>query len=78
MKIVKSNTVVKCDIPNCRNIANYIITESGIDERNQINICEDCAKELHDILSRTIVPKSPENIIKKACKNKESATIRER
>lgn len=77
MKIVNSTTVVKCDIPNCQNTANYIITDDGIDERNQFNLCAECATKLHDILSVTVVPKSPENFIKKACKKKEAATIRE-
>lgn len=78
MRIEKSNTIVKCDIPGCVNFASHRITDSGIDERNQINICDECMKDMHLLLSKILIPKSPENLVKKACKRKLGMTIKEK
>ncbi|MEG1509865.1 MAG: hypothetical protein RR454_05390 [Clostridia bacterium] len=62
---------VRCDMPFCNHTAKFSIAKTGFRLKNNFNICEDCAKELYEALSKTIVPHSPENFIKKSNKMRE-------
>lgn len=68
MKLAKLNVKVRCDFGLCRNYASYEIYEQGVLAKRKIYICEDCAKELFELLSKEFVPKSPVNLINKAVK----------
>ena len=65
MKLIKQNVKVRCDMPMCKNIADYtLIAEEKVSKSN-INICKDCMEKLYEAIGHELVPKSPENIIKK-------------
>ncbi len=69
MKIERLDKKVKCDMASCRNYASLTV-DGGISISHNLNLCEDCAKELMVELQKFFVPKSPENFVKKATENK--------
>lgn len=68
MKLAKLNVKVRCDFGLCKNLASYEFYEQGVLSRRKIYLCEDCAKQLFELLSKEFVPKSPVNLVKKAVK----------
>lgn len=68
MKLAKLNVNVRCDFGLCKNIAKYEIFEDGVLARRKIYLCEDCAKQLFELLAKEYVPKSPINLIHKSIK----------
>lgn len=68
MKLANLNVKVRCDFGLCKNQAKYEIYEDGVLARRKIYLCEDCAKQLFQLLSKEFVPKSPTNLIKKSIK----------
>lgn len=55
MEIKESIYKTKCDIGGCKNLSHYYIVRQ---QKNILNICKDCAKELDDLLRSISVPKS--------------------
>lgn len=68
MKLAKLNVKVRCDFGLCKNEAKYEIFEDGVLARRKIYLCEDCSKNLMELLSKEFVPKSPINLINKSIK----------
>lgn len=68
MKLANLKVKVRCDFGLCKNIAKYEIYEDGVLSRRKIYLCEDCAKQLFDLLSKEFVPKSPINVINRSVK----------
>lgn len=70
MKLANLNVKVRCDFGLCKNSAKYEIYDNGVLARRRIYICEECAKQLFELLSKEFVPKSPINMINKSVKRK--------
>lgn len=68
MKLTNLKVNVRCDFGLCKNQAKYEIYEDGVLARRKIYLCEKCAKELFELLSKEFVPKSPINLINKSIK----------
>lgn len=68
MIIKDTNRKLRCDMPNCKNIADVIIEKSGFFRAVGLYICKDCMKEMYECLASRIVPKSPENMLNKRIK----------
>lgn len=68
MKLTNLNVKVRCDFGLCKNMAKYEIYEDGVLARRKIYLCEECAKQLFELLSKEFVPKSPINLINKSIK----------
>lgn len=59
---------IRCDMPNCKNLADVKIEKSGFFRAVGLNICKDCMKDMYECLASRIVPKSPENMLNKKIK----------
>ena len=74
MELLKLNVKARCDMHLCPNLAEYrIATGSGrrIFGNAGLYLCGDCLKELYKAIGKVVVPKSPDNLIKKAVKRRE-------
>ena len=65
MNIKNVNYKVKCEMPNCKQIANVKIEKAGFLKFSGLYLCKDCLNELYQTLAKRIVPKSPENMLNK-------------
>ena len=68
MKLTNLKVKVRCDFGLCKNQAKYEIFEDGVLARRKIYLCEECAKQLFDLISKEFVPKSPINVINRSVK----------
>ena len=75
MQLEKLNVKSRCDMHLCRNVAEYRIGSGGGISRvfggTGLYLCKDCLKKLYEAIGKVIVPKSPDNLIKKAVKRRE-------
>ena len=76
MELIKLNVKARCDMYLCRNSAAYRIATgkkalSGFFGASGTYLCRDCLVKLYEAMGREIVPKSPDNLIKKAVKRRE-------
>ena len=79
MELIKLSVNARCDMGLCRNVAEYSISPSGTKahvpwrrEAGGTYICHDCLVELYEAIGKVLVPKSPDNMIKKAVKRRET------
>ena len=63
------NNKIKCDMGGCSNLAVRSFRKND-NRRLQINLCEQCMREMYEVIGKTIVPKSPDNIINKKLKQR--------
>jgi len=68
MKIVDVNYKIKCDIPNCKELACVKVEKSGFLKTAGFYLCKECMVELYKELGSRIVPKSPDNMLNKKIK----------
>lgn len=66
MKLTNLKVKVRCDFGLCKKQAKYEISDEGVLARRKIYLCEDCAKQLFELLSTEFVPKSPVNVINRS------------
>lgn len=68
MIIKEANRKVRCDMPNCKNLAEMKLEKNGFFKAVGLFVCKDCMKEMYECLATKIVPKSPENMLNKKIK----------
>ncbi len=71
MEIKNLTAKIKCDLSGCKNVANYSVVTSDNSKHN-LNICNSCLQELHNVISKQITPKSIKNIYQKGETNGKS------
>ena len=75
MELIKLNVKARCDMHLCPNLAEYRIATGGgglrIFQNTGLYLCGDCLKKLYQAIGKVVVPKSPDNLIKKAVKRRE-------
>jgi len=74
MQLEKLNVKSRCDMHLCRNAAEYRVRSGGASLFGGagIYLCHDCLVKLYEAIGRELVPKSPDNLIKKAVKRREN------
>lgn len=72
MKVIKQTVKVGCDMPKCRNQAEYAITAETTAIWRRVNICSDCMNQLAREFTKLTTPASPINHIKKARSTQDS------
>ena len=77
MTISEVNRSVRCDIPNCKNFAKIKIQKPGFVMIAGLYLCDDCAKEMYELLAKRFVPKSPDNMLNKRIKTKREVNYEE-
>lgn len=65
MRIKEVNYKIKCEMPNCKQLASIKIEKSGFLKFSGLYLCKDCLNELYQELAKRIVPKSPDNMLNK-------------
>lgn len=65
MKIEDVNKRIRCEIPNCKNLATVKIVKNGFLKSAGLFLCEDCERNLYKELAKRVVPKSPTNVFNK-------------
>lgn len=70
MKLEETNVKIRCDIPNCKEMAKYKIIKPGFLKHAGLYLCKECMKELYSTLAMHMVPKSPNNMLNKKIVNK--------
>ena len=70
MKLTEVNIKIRCDIPNCKQVAGYKLVKPGFLKNAGLFLCKDCMKDIFETLSTHIVPKSPNNMLNKKISNK--------
>ena len=76
MELTKLSVNARCDMHLCPRFAAYRIqTGRGIVARfmggGGLYLCPECLRELYETIGKELVPKSPDNLIKKAIKRRE-------
>ena len=71
MKLQESSIKIKCDMPNCKQMAKFKLQKSGFMKNAGLFLCKDCVKEIYEALASNIVPKSPSNMLNKKITKKE-------
>ena len=79
MELVKLNVKARCDMGLCKNLAEYSISpareKAHLPWRKEAGgtyICGQCLRDLYAVIGKVLVPKSPDNMIKKAIKRREN------
>lgn len=72
MEIKKQQLKLKCDIPGCRNLSEFIIQNKNIFGSSKICFCDNCFKEIYEFYAKIITPKSPVNMLNKKRTTKKS------
>ncbi|MBO7390565.1 MAG: hypothetical protein J6U39_03870 [Clostridia bacterium] len=76
MELIKLNVDSRCDMHLCRHRAEYRVSTgkgglSAVFGTAGIYLCHDCLVKLYEAIGKELVPKSPDNVIKKAIKRRE-------
>ena len=71
MNLQESSIKIKCDMPNCKQMAKFKLQKSGFMKNAGLFLCKDCVKEIYEALASNIVPKSPSNMLNKKITKKE-------
>lgn len=58
MEIEKITKRLKCDIGGCKNLASYAVKHERGKPYNNLNLCEECMKNLYAVLGTQLVPES--------------------
>lgn len=61
---------VKCDMPNCKNIATIKVEKEGFFKGMGLFLCKDCMESMYKEFAQRITPKSPNNMLNKKIKLK--------
>lgn len=63
---------VRCDMPNCKNIATLKVEKEGFFRSTGLFLCKECMEDMYKLFASKITPKSPSNMLNKKVKiNKE-------
>ncbi|MBE5738278.1 MAG: hypothetical protein E7354_00885 [Clostridiales bacterium] len=69
MKIEDVKSRIRCEMPNCKNIADIKIHKDGFVRSAGLFLCNDCMKSMYEELGKRIVPKSPISVFNKKSKS---------
>ena len=82
MELMKLSVKARCDMGLCKNLAAYSIASGGQKahlpwrrEAGGTYICQECLEKLYAAIGKVLVPKSPDNVIKKAVERREENEI---
>lgn len=64
MEIKRTLTKIKCDMPGCKNLADFTVNSTD-NLKHNFYLCEDCLKKLNKQFSKILTPKSIKNVYQK-------------
>jgi len=65
MKLVESNVKIRCEMPNCKDMANFKLMKEGFVKNAGLFLCKNCVMEMYGAIAECVVPKSPNNMLNK-------------
>lgn len=65
MKLTDCNIKLRCEMPNCKEMAQFKLMKTGFIKNAGLFLCKDCVKEMYKAIGECIVPKSPGNMLNK-------------
>lgn len=66
MKLEEVKRRIRCEMPNCKNLAKIKVVKEGFIHSAGLYLCDDCKKALYEELAKNVVPKSPTNVFNKS------------
>lgn len=70
MKLEDVKIKIRCDMPNCKSLAEYKLKKDGFLKNAGLFLCKDCLMEIYKTLGVHVVPKSPNNMLNRKISNK--------
>ncbi len=68
MKIEEIKNRIRCEMPNCKGLADYKIHKDGFIKSAGMFICKECANDIYLEMAKRVVPKSPVSVFNKKIK----------
>ena len=75
MKLIDCNIKLRCEMPNCREMANFKLMKTGFVKNAGLFLCKDCVKEMYTAIGECVVPKSPNNMLNKKITTKRTKEV---
>ncbi|MBQ7351605.1 MAG: hypothetical protein IJW59_01890 [Clostridia bacterium] len=72
MNLVETSIKIRCDMPNCREIARYKLIRPGFVKNAGLFLCKTCMLDAYETIGKHIIPKSPDNMLNKKIVSKKS------
>ncbi len=72
MELIENKYRIRCEMGACKNLAKKTIKMSRVGIRSRIHICDDCLRELYELIGANMIPKSIETAKKVIQKPKKS------
>lgn len=70
MNLLEVNLKIRCDMPNCKNMAKYKLIKPGFVKNAGLFLCKECLESVYHTIGAHVVPKSPSNMLNKKITNK--------
>ena len=70
MRLEEVSIKIRCDMPNCKDMAKYKLIKDGFIKNAGLFVCKDCLTDMYKTLGSYITPKSPNNMLNKKISNK--------
>ena len=68
MEIIKQTLKLKCDIPCCKNTAEYCLVCTD-NKKHNLNFCGACVENMNKQFGKVLTPKSIKNVYQKGVVN---------
>ena len=65
MKLDSCNIRIRCEMPNCKEFANFKLGKTGFVKNAGLFLCKQCVKDIYTAIGECIIPKSPSNMLNK-------------
>ena len=57
MKVIIQKNKIRCDVGNCRNLADFSVAPEGVGAGQYINLCDSCMRRLYGEMGLLLAPK---------------------
>ena len=75
MKLTECSIKIRCEMPNCREMANFKLMKTGFVKNAGLFLCKECVKEMYAAIGECVVPKSPSNMLNKKISTKRTKEV---
>ena len=75
MKLTDCNIKIRCEMLNCREMANFKLMKTGFVKNAGLFLCKECVKEMYNAIGECVVPKSPSNMLNKKITTKRTKEV---
>ena len=76
MKVIIQTKKIRCDVGNCRNLAEYSVAPDGVGAGQYINLCKECTRQLYGEIGLLLAPKRKRSKSKTQVENSSEEKVR--